>query len=149
MGVLLELGSAELRLGAPAAVDHLREAVGLIREPERLATSVRQLANAYTIAAQGDRAVEALDRAIDVIEPADRELALLLEAELASHAQQASPATRAPAARAAAAPRPPDRRHARRAARAGQPRLRAGPGERDGGRGGRRTSRARLPAGGW
>ena len=35
--VLLELGSAELRLGAPEAVDHLAEAVELSREPELLA----------------------------------------------------------------------------------------------------------------
>jgi ATP/maltotriose-dependent transcriptional regulator MalT len=43
--------------------------------------------------------VEALEAAIDVVEPDDPELALLLEAELASVAWQASLETRAPAAR--------------------------------------------------
>jgi len=96
--VLLELGSAELRIGAAEAVEHLAAAVELIREPAQLATAVRQLANALTITGSADRAVETIESAIDRIEPEDRELALLLEAELASHAQQASLETRAPAA---------------------------------------------------
>jgi hypothetical protein len=87
--VLLELGSAELRLGAATAVDHLTAAVELLSEPEPLATSVRLLANALTIAGNADRAVEALVSAIDVVAPKDRELSLLLEGELATHALQA------------------------------------------------------------
>ena len=39
--VLLELGTAELRLGRRAASTHLSEAVELIREPEQMATAVR------------------------------------------------------------------------------------------------------------
>ena len=97
--VLVELGGAELRLGAPGAVSHLSEAVDLIDETGARATAARQLANALTIGGHADRAVEALENAIDVVEPEDRELALLLEAELASHAWQASLETRAPAAR--------------------------------------------------
>jgi DNA-binding CsgD family transcriptional regulator len=97
--VLLELGSAELRLAAPDAADHLRAAVELIREPGLLTTSVRQLALALAMSGEADRAVGALESAIDDVEPADRELALVLEAELASYAQQASRQARAPAAR--------------------------------------------------
>jgi hypothetical protein len=51
--VLLELGSAELRLGAPEAVEHLAAAVRLISEPGLLGSSVRQLANALTMAGSG------------------------------------------------------------------------------------------------
>ena len=97
--VLLELGSAEYRLGAPEAVGHLTAAVDQIREPELLATSVRWLAIALTMSGDSDRAVEAIESAIEVVEPDDRELALLLEAELAAHAQQAGLERRAPAAR--------------------------------------------------
>jgi DNA-binding CsgD family transcriptional regulator len=97
--VLVELGGAELRLGAPGAVSHLSEAVDSIHEIGPRASAARQLANALTIGGQADRAVEALENAIDVVEPEDPELGLLLEAELASHAWQASLETRAPAAR--------------------------------------------------
>jgi DNA-binding CsgD family transcriptional regulator len=96
--VLFELGSAELRLGAPEAVGHLRAAVERFREPAPLATAVRQLANALTISGNAGRAVEALEAAIEIVEPEDRELALLLEAEVATHALQAGLETRAPAA---------------------------------------------------
>jgi DNA-binding CsgD family transcriptional regulator len=97
--VLYELGSAELRLGAAAAVGHLRAAVERFRDPELLATAVSQLANALTIAGRSGEAVAALEAAIEVVEPADRELALLLEAEVATHALQAGLETRGPAER--------------------------------------------------
>jgi DNA-binding CsgD family transcriptional regulator len=97
--VLLELASAELRIAAPGAVDHLTAAVKVIREPELLTTSVRLLALALTMSGEADRAVDALRWAIEIVEPADRELALVLEAELATYAQQASRDARAPAAR--------------------------------------------------
>jgi DNA-binding CsgD family transcriptional regulator len=97
--VLLELGLAEQRLGAPGAVDHLAAAIESIREPQRLATAVRQLANALTISGNSDRAVEALASAIALVEPQDRQLTLLLEAELASHALQGSPEVAAAARR--------------------------------------------------
>ena len=60
---------------------------------------MRLLAHALTMAGDSDRAVEAIESAIEVVEPEDRELALLLEAELAAHAQEASLERRAPAAR--------------------------------------------------
>ena len=96
--VLLELGSAELRLAMPEAVDHLAAAAGALREPRLLATSVRRLAEALTMSGQADRAVAAIEAVIGTVEAADSELALLLEAELAGHAQEASLETRAAAA---------------------------------------------------
>jgi DNA-binding CsgD family transcriptional regulator len=96
--VLLELGSAELRVAAPGAVGHLAAAVELLSEPRLLASSVRWLASALTMSGAADRAVEAIESAIEVVETEDRELALLLEAELVSHAQEASLETRTAAA---------------------------------------------------
>jgi DNA-binding CsgD family transcriptional regulator len=87
--VLLELGFAELRVAAPEAAEHLAAAIDEIREPELLARSARLLANAFTMAGEAERSVEAVESAIRVVEPFDRELALVLEAELAAHAQQA------------------------------------------------------------
>ena len=97
--MLLELGSAELRIAEPEAAEHLAAAVELIEDPELLAVSSRLLANALTWSGEADRAVEALESAIGVVEASDRELALVLEAELAAHAQQASREARAPAAK--------------------------------------------------
>ena len=96
--VLLELGSAELRLAMPEAVDHLAAAVEVISEPALLASSVRRLAEALTMSGQADRAVEAIEPVIETVAARDRELALLLEAELAGHAQEGSLETRAAAA---------------------------------------------------
>jgi tetratricopeptide (TPR) repeat protein len=97
--VLLELGSAELRLGAPQSVDHLRAAVEQIREPALLTAATLQLANALVMSGDVDGAISAIDAAIDVVEPHDSERALLLEAELAAKAQLASLEARVPAAR--------------------------------------------------
>jgi hypothetical protein len=96
--VLLELGSAELRLGAPGGVAHLTEAVGLSRGPEQLATAVRRLAIALTLAGSAELAVAAIEGAIEVVGPDSRELVLLLEGEIWTHALQASLETRARAA---------------------------------------------------
>jgi DNA-binding CsgD family transcriptional regulator len=97
--VLLELGSAELRAAAPEATDHLAAAVEQMTDPKLLAISVRLLANALTWARESDRAVAALDSVVPVVEPADRELALFVEADLAAHAQVASREARGLAAR--------------------------------------------------
>ncbi len=99
VAVLLELGGAELRLGTPEALEHLSAAVEAIDEPELLAVATRQLALALSISGNSDDAVRALESTIDRLHPDEPELALTLEAELASHAQQASVGTRAPAAR--------------------------------------------------
>jgi DNA-binding CsgD family transcriptional regulator len=96
---LLELGSVEYRLARPEAVEHLTAAVDLIQDPGLLAGAVRWLGLALTMAGDSDRAIEAIEPVIGLVEPQDRELALLLEAELAAHAQEASVERRAPAAR--------------------------------------------------
>jgi ATP/maltotriose-dependent transcriptional regulator MalT len=96
--VLLELGSAEFRLGAPQSVDHLRTAVEQIREPALLTASTLQLANALVMSGDIDGALGAIEAAIDVVEPHDRERALLLEAELAANATLASLEARVAAA---------------------------------------------------
>jgi DNA-binding CsgD family transcriptional regulator len=96
--VLLELGSAELRVAGPEAADHLAQAAELLPEPTQQATAARLLANARTWSGDADGAVSALDSAIEAVGPVDRELALQLEAELAAHAQEASRHARAPAA---------------------------------------------------
>jgi DNA-binding CsgD family transcriptional regulator len=98
LAVLLELGSAEFRLGAPQSVDHLRAAVEQIREPELLTASTLQLANALVMSGDIDGALGAITAAIDVVEPHDRERALLLEAELAANATLGSPEARVAAA---------------------------------------------------
>jgi DNA-binding CsgD family transcriptional regulator len=97
--VLFELGSAEVRIGAPDAVAHLTAAAELTRDPTLLGTSARLLALSLTWSGDSDGAVETIEAAIEVVEPHDLELALLLEAELAAHAQEASLERRAPAAR--------------------------------------------------
>jgi DNA-binding CsgD family transcriptional regulator len=97
--VLVELGSAELRLAMPETAGHLREVIDLVTDPVLITRSARLLANALTMSGDADGAVAALHSAIDVVAPADRELSLLLEAELAAHAQEASLEARAPAAR--------------------------------------------------
>jgi DNA-binding CsgD family transcriptional regulator/tetratricopeptide (TPR) repeat protein len=97
--VLLELGSAELRAGAPEAASHLAEAVALLGDPAGLALAARLHANALTMSDRADESLRALEAAIEAIEPTDRERALMLEAELAAHSQEADREARAPAAR--------------------------------------------------
>ena len=96
--LLLELGSAELRLAMPEAAEHLTAAMEVIRKPAPLAKAVRELANALSISGNADRAVAALESAITVVAPEDPELALILEAELAAKSQQAGREARARAA---------------------------------------------------
>jgi DNA-binding CsgD family transcriptional regulator len=96
--VLFELGSAEFRIGAPDAIAHLSAGVELARDPTLHGTSARLLGLALTFSGDSDRAVEVTESAIEVVEPHNRELALLLEGELAAHAQEANLGRRAPAA---------------------------------------------------
>ena len=97
--VHLDLGIAEHRLGRRTAIDHLDAAARLIEDPVLRVRAVRQLANALTLSARSDAAVAAIESAIPVIEPVDRELALHLEADLAAHARQAGPEARDRASR--------------------------------------------------
>ena len=94
--VLLALGTAQLRVSHPDAARNLGKAVELIREPAQLTTAVRLLANALTASGDADRSVDVLETAIPAVGPDDQ---LLLEADLAAHAQQARIERRAPAAR--------------------------------------------------
>ena len=146
--VLLELGSAEQRVVAPGAFDHLTEAIELIREPVLLTRAVRLLGNALTWSRQSDRAVEALQSALSIVEPADPEQALFIEADLAAHAQEASHEARAPAARATRTASRPSRCDPGRTPGAGEPRVRAGESQRvrHRGRGHHRTGTRRWPA---
>jgi DNA-binding CsgD family transcriptional regulator len=96
--VLMELGIAQLRLAIPEAVDHLAAAVKTIEQPDLLTTAALHLANALSVRADADGAVKALESAIVRVEPADPELALILEAELAAKAQQAGREARTAAA---------------------------------------------------
>lgn len=104
--LLLELGSVELRLGNQDALGHLRDALAGVQQPALVATGARQLANAYTGAGNIEAALLSLEAAIERVEPHDRELALVLEAELAAKSQHAGEG-----ARAAAAARLAKRRH--------------------------------------
>jgi DNA-binding CsgD family transcriptional regulator len=88
--VIGELGSAELRLGAPEAVEHLRTVAEAVEAPAMLAGATGKLALALTLAGESDAAFEALEPVVDTLEREDRELSLVLEAQLASIAQQAS-----------------------------------------------------------
>ncbi|MGH2589794.1 MAG: hypothetical protein ACRDGW_03235, partial [Actinomycetota bacterium] len=93
----MELSSAELRLGTPeAAIDQLIAATELIRDPDRLTAATRLLGGALTWSGNADSAVEALGSAIGIVEPVDRELTLLLDADRAAYAQQASLEARTP-----------------------------------------------------
>ncbi|MGH3042347.1 MAG: LuxR C-terminal-related transcriptional regulator, partial [Gaiellaceae bacterium] len=95
--LLLELGMAKLRLGTPeAAIDQLRDAVELVRDPHLLTTSVRLLGGALTWSGNADRAVNAIGSVIEILQDDNRELALLLEADRAAYAQQGSLALREP-----------------------------------------------------
>jgi DNA-binding CsgD family transcriptional regulator len=96
--VLLELGSAELCLASPKAIDHLAAAVHGVRQPELHAFAVRQLANALSLTGSTEQAAHTLESAIASIESHDRELGLILEAEFAAKAQQASREARTRAA---------------------------------------------------
>lgn len=121
--VQLELGSAQLRLAMPDAVDHLAAAVAEVREPRLVAFGARQLANAFAATGNAERAVDVLEAAIAAIQETDAELArseadpaardaerarsvaspvapdtelvLVLEAEFAAKAQQAGREARA------------------------------------------------------
>jgi DNA-binding CsgD family transcriptional regulator len=95
--VLLELSSARLRLGTPeAAIEELTEAGELIRDPGLLTTATRLLGGALTWSGDADRAVGAFGPVIESVESQDRELTLLLEADRAAYAQQASLDARIP-----------------------------------------------------
>jgi DNA-binding CsgD family transcriptional regulator len=93
--VQLELGSAQLRLAMPEAVEHLRAAVADLREPRLVSFGARQLANAFAATGNADQAIDVLESAIAIVQGQDTELSLVLEAEFAAKAQQAGGEVRA------------------------------------------------------
>jgi len=93
--VQLELGSAELRLATPDAVEHFSAAMTGLLEPRLVSFAARQLANAFAATGNADQAVEVLESAIVAVQARDTELALILEAEFAAKAQQAGREARA------------------------------------------------------
>jgi len=92
--VLLELGVAEQRLAMPEAVDHLTAAMKGIKQPQLLSTAARELANALSARGDAERAIAVIESAIASVEREEPEIALILEAEFAAKAQQASRAAR-------------------------------------------------------
>jgi DNA-binding CsgD family transcriptional regulator len=72
-------------------VGHLRAAVDLVDDPVVLTGVTSKLALALTLMGDSDAAFDALEPVIERVEGENRELALVLEAQLASHAEQASP----------------------------------------------------------
>ncbi|MBX5469407.1 MAG: AAA family ATPase [Thermoleophilaceae bacterium] len=80
--LLLDLAGAELGLGAPTAVDRLREAVALMADPERRALAELELGRALYWAGHEEEGVRVLERALLAREGADDELQRRLEGEL-------------------------------------------------------------------
>ena len=80
--VLLELGGAEASLGAPSVVAHLREAVALLRDPERRAEASLALGHALYWSGDEEQGVEELERALAEQPDLGAGLRHRLEAEL-------------------------------------------------------------------
>ena len=62
--LLLELAAAESSLGAPTVVERLREAAGLLEDPERRALAELDLGRALYWAGQEEEGVQVLERAL-------------------------------------------------------------------------------------
>jgi DNA-binding CsgD family transcriptional regulator len=79
--VLLELGLAEAQVRAPAAIEHLADALGSCRDPQRRAHAALELARGLFAVGRAREAVELLDGTIAELEAASADLAARLEAE--------------------------------------------------------------------
>ena len=90
--LLRELGGAERLVGDPAGTRHLREALATTAAPADRARIARELTRALLPAGRFDEAVATLEQTIAKLGDDDRELALELEAELAT-AGRLDPAT--------------------------------------------------------
>jgi DNA-binding CsgD family transcriptional regulator len=90
--VIRELGQAEARLGDPAAIGHLTEALEATPAGRARAELARELARALILLTRFEEAVAVLDGAIAQLPASERELALRLEAE-AMTAGRLHPAT--------------------------------------------------------
>jgi DNA-binding CsgD family transcriptional regulator len=84
--LLLDLAAVEANLGAPAVIAHLREAVSLLRAPDRQAEASLALGHALYWSGDEEEGVEVLERALAEHPDLDVELRHRLEAELAVNA---------------------------------------------------------------
>lgn len=86
-GLLAKLGATELMIGDAHAAEHLSAALTLLEDPVERAQLARTLA--FALAARGDLqpAIDLLEDVIALVAKRDPDLALQLEAELATHAK--------------------------------------------------------------
>ena len=80
--VLLELGSAEMLVSGPAAVEYLREAHELIGDPIRRAEVAALLGRQLFFVQNANESVEVFRRGLEELDDADSEISRLLEAGL-------------------------------------------------------------------
>jgi DNA-binding CsgD family transcriptional regulator len=84
--VLVELAAAEGLLGASGAVDHLREAISLVRDPARRAALRHELARGLIWRSQERQAVTEIEAARSEAPPGDAALRRSLDADFLSAA---------------------------------------------------------------
>jgi class 3 adenylate cyclase/DNA-binding CsgD family transcriptional regulator len=84
--LLLELAGVEANLGVPNVIAHLRNAVSLLRAPDRQAEASLALGHALYWAGEEEEGVEVLERALAKHADVDLELRHRLEAELVVNA---------------------------------------------------------------
>jgi class 3 adenylate cyclase/DNA-binding CsgD family transcriptional regulator len=84
--LLLELAGVEGKLGAPAVIAHLREALASLRDRERLAEASLALGHELYWSGDEEEGVEVLERALDEYPDLGVELRHRLQAELAVNA---------------------------------------------------------------
>ena len=80
--LLAELGRAEARTGAPAAIDHLEQAIALAKDPCEAAAAALELAGLLKFAGDSVRAVGVLEQAQARLDDDTHELSDRLEVEL-------------------------------------------------------------------
>ena len=84
--LLLELAGAEASVGSPAVVERLREAVSLLRDPQRRTLAYLELGRALYWSQQEEKAIRTLDSALAEHEGDGDDLQRRLEAELIANA---------------------------------------------------------------
>jgi class 3 adenylate cyclase/DNA-binding CsgD family transcriptional regulator len=84
--LLLELAGVEGKLGAPAVIAHLREALASLRDPERLAEASLALGHELYWSGDEEEGVKVLERALSEYADLDLELRHRLQAELVVNA---------------------------------------------------------------
>jgi DNA-binding CsgD family transcriptional regulator len=82
VAILRELGTAEASIHEATGAEHLQEALGLSSQPSERAEIARELAAPLIHCGQMSEAVDLLESATDELPPGDRELRLVLEADI-------------------------------------------------------------------